>query len=58
MLQQPAIGSVPAAFLTMIAVSLRDPRRVPDVESEMLALHAPEGLGLRLADEDVEGALA
>jgi cation/acetate symporter len=58
LLQQPAIGSVPAAFLTMIAVSLRDPHRVPDVESEMLALHAPEGLGLRLADEDVEGALA
>jgi cation/acetate symporter len=58
LLQQPAIGSVPAAFLTMIVVSLRDPHRVPDVESEMLALHAPEGLGLRLADEDVEGALA
>lgn len=58
LLQQPALGSVPVAFLTMIVVSLRDPRRVPDVESEMLALHAPEGLGLRLADEDVEGALA
>jgi cation/acetate symporter len=58
LLQQPAIGSVPAAFLTMIVVSLRDPHRVPEVESEMLALHAPEGLGLRLADEDVEGALA
>ncbi|HUY58521.1 MAG TPA: cation acetate symporter [Solirubrobacteraceae bacterium] len=58
LLQQPAIGSVPAAFLTMIAVSVRDPHRVPDVESEMLALHAPEGLGLRLADEEVEGALA
>ena len=39
-------------------IVLRDPHRVPDVESEMLALHAPEGLGLRLADEDVEGALA
>jgi Na+(H+)/acetate symporter ActP len=58
LLGQPAIASVPAAFLTMIGVSLRDPRRVPDVESQMLALHAPEGLGLRLADEDVEGALA
>ncbi len=58
LLQQPAIGSVPVAFLTMIVVSLRDPRRVPDVESQMLALHAPEGLGLRLGDEDVEGALA
>lgn len=58
LLQQPAIVSVPVAFLTMIGVSLRDPRRVPDVEAQMLALHAPEGLGLRLADEDVEGALA
>ena len=58
LLQQPAIVSVPVAFLTMIVVSLRDPRRIPNVEAEMLALHAPEGLGLRLADEDVEGALA
>ncbi len=41
----------------MIVVSLRDKHRVPDVEAQMLALHAPEGLGLRLADEDVEGAL-
>ena len=58
LLQQPAIVSVPVAFLTMIGVSLRDPRRVPDVESQMLALHAPEGLGLRLRDEEVERALA
>src|SRR5579875_3752788 len=58
LLQQPAIASVPVAFLTMVGVSLRDPRRVPDVEAQMLALHAPEGLGLRLVDEDVEGALA
>jgi cation/acetate symporter len=58
LLQQPAIASVPVAFLTMIGVSLRDPRRVTDVEAQMLALHAPEGLGLRLPDEDVEGALA
>jgi Na+(H+)/acetate symporter ActP len=58
LLQQPAIASVPVAFLTMAGVSLRDPRRVTDVESQMLALHAPEGLGLRLVDEDVEGALA
>jgi Na+(H+)/acetate symporter ActP len=57
LLQQPAIVSVPVAFLTMIGVSLRDKRRVPDVEAQMLALHAPEGLGLRLGDEDVEGAL-
>jgi cation/acetate symporter len=58
LLGQPAIVSVPVAFLTMIGVSLRDPRRVEDVESQMLALHAPEGLGLRLGDEGVEGALA
>ena len=55
LLAQPAIGSVPVAFLTMIGVSLRDPRQIEDVESEMLALHAPEGLGLRLGDEDVGG---
>jgi cation/acetate symporter len=58
LLQQPAIVSVPVAFLVMIAVSLRDPHRVGDIDSQMLALHAPEGLGLRLADEDVEGAIA
>jgi Na+(H+)/acetate symporter ActP len=58
LLAQPAIGSVPVAFLTMIGVSLRDPHRIEDIDSQMLALHAPEGLGLRLADEDVEGALA
>ncbi len=57
LLQQPAIVSVPIAFVVMIAVSLRDRHRVGDVESQMLALHAPEGLGLRLADEDIEGAL-
>ena len=45
LLQQPAIVSVPVAFLTMIGVSLRDQHRVPDVEAQMLALHAPEGLG-------------
>jgi len=58
LLQQPAIVSVPVAFLTMIGVSLRDPQVVTDVESQMLALHAPEGLGLRLGDEEAEGALA
>jgi Na+(H+)/acetate symporter ActP len=58
LLQQPAIVSVPVAFLTMIGVSLRDTRAVADVEAQMLALHAPEGLGLRLSDEEVEGALA
>jgi Na+(H+)/acetate symporter ActP len=56
LLQQPAIVSVPIAFITMWGVSVRDPHRIPDVESEMLALHVPEGLGLRLADEDAEAA--
>jgi cation/acetate symporter len=51
LLSQPALVSVPLAFLTMITVSLRDPRRI-DAAAEMLALHAPEGLGLRLADDD------
>jgi hypothetical protein len=30
----------------MAAVSVRDPERPRDVESQMLALHAPEELGL------------
>jgi Na+(H+)/acetate symporter ActP len=50
LLAQPAVVSVPLAFLVMIVVSLRDPR-TPDAAAEMLALHAPEGLGLRLAEE-------
>ncbi len=58
LLEQPAIVSVPAAFVVMLGVSLYDPRRIPDADAQMLALHAPEGLGLRLADEEAEGALA
>jgi cation/acetate symporter len=57
LLQQPAVVSVPIAFLMMIGVSLRDPRRI-DASSEMLALHAPEGLGLRIADDELEVAPA
>lgn len=57
LLAQPAIGSVPVAFLAMIGVSLCDPRRF-DADAEMLALHAPEGLGLRLADDELERASA
>jgi cation/acetate symporter len=45
LLAQPAVISVPIAFATMIGVSLRARER-PDVDAEMLALHAPEGLGL------------
>ncbi|WP_218595794.1 sodium/solute symporter [Pseudonocardia oceani] len=54
LLYRPAIVSVPAAFLTMVVVSLltRD-RRPTDVDQILLRLHAPERLGLsrdRLAD--------
>lgn len=52
LLEQPAVASVPVAFLTMIGVSLWDPARISDTDAQMLTLHAPEGLGLRLADED------
>ena len=45
LLAQPAVVSVPIAFIAMIVTSLRSPKRfVPD--AEMLALHAPEGLDL------------
>jgi cation/acetate symporter len=46
LLAQPAVLSVPVAFLTMICVSLRDPERPAGTEETMLALHGPEGLGL------------
>jgi len=57
LLQQPAVVSVPVAFVAMIVVSLTDSNRF-DPGAEMLALHAPEGLGLRLADEELERAPA
>jgi cation/acetate symporter len=46
LLTQPAVISVPVAFAVMVLVSLRDPagRRAPD--AELLALHAPEDLGI------------
>ena len=53
LLAQPALVSVPAAFLVMIGVSLSD-RTVLNLSAEMLALHAPEGLGLRLAEQDLD----
>jgi Na+(H+)/acetate symporter ActP len=46
LLAQPAVLSVPVAFLTMIGVSLRDRERPVATEETMLALHGPEGLGL------------
>jgi cation/acetate symporter len=47
LLAQPAAWSVPAAFLTMVAVSRLTAGRVPgDVAAKMVTLHAPETLGL------------
>jgi Na+(H+)/acetate symporter ActP len=43
---QPAVISVPIAFATMVAVSLLETPDPASVERVMLALHAPEGLGL------------
>ena len=57
LLAQPALVSVPLAFLVMIVVSLRDPPAA-DASAEMLALHAPEGLGLRLAEDDLDAPAA
>jgi Na+(H+)/acetate symporter ActP len=45
LLAQPALVSVPIAFLAMIIVSLRSTERFA-ADAEMLALHAPEGLDL------------
>ncbi len=48
LLGQPAVWSVPTAFLVMVVVSLLTPDRVPsDVGRTMLVLHAPESLGLK-----------
>ncbi len=55
LLAQPALVSVPVAFLVMIVVSLRTPAGV-SASAEMLALHAPEGLGLRLAEDELDVA--
>jgi cation/acetate symporter len=53
LLTQPAVISVPVAFAVMVAVSLADRPRRRAADAELLALHAPEGLGLGLEpDED------
>jgi hypothetical protein len=49
LLTQPAIVSVPLAFAAMIAASLAT-RAPADIGAHMLALHAPEGLGLEALD--------
>jgi Na+(H+)/acetate symporter ActP len=53
LLAQPAVLTVPLAFLVMVGVSLRTAAPA-DVGASMLALHAPEGLGLRLAEAESE----
>ncbi len=53
LLAQPALVSVPIAFVVMVGVSLRDRESVRGSDA-MLALHAPEGLGLRLAEDDLD----
>jgi cation/acetate symporter len=45
LLAQPAVVSVPIAFIAMIGVSLASGRDF-EPDAEMLALHAPEGLDL------------
>jgi cation/acetate symporter len=43
LLGEPAIWSVPLAFLTMIVVSIATPGSLPaDVTTKLLALHLPE----------------
>ena len=47
LLSQPAVISVPLAFATMVLVSLVGRGRAPaTADAQLLALHAPEGLGL------------
>jgi Na+(H+)/acetate symporter ActP len=48
-LTQPAIVSVPLAFTAMVVGSLATAAPA-DVGPQMLALHAPEGLGLEVLD--------
>jgi hypothetical protein len=49
-LTQRAIASVPIAFASMIAVSLMSVR-LRDAGAQMLALHAPEALGLEALEQ-------
>jgi Na+(H+)/acetate symporter ActP len=55
LLVRPAPITVPAAFLTMIVVSLMTRSEVPaDADESLLRLHAPERLGLQLDRLDRE----
>jgi cation/acetate symporter len=46
LLTQPAVMSVPVAFAVMVVVSLHDRAGRRTADAELLAMHAPEGLGL------------
>ena len=47
LLAQPAAWTMPAAFATMVVVSLRTQHRLlPDVHRIMVRLHTPEGTGV------------
>ena len=52
LLTQPAVLSVPVAFAVMVLVSLGDRTGRRRADAELMALHAPEGLGVG-ADEAV-----
>jgi cation/acetate symporter len=54
LLTQPAVLSVPVAFAVMVAVSLADQAGRRAADAQLLALHAPEGLGLGLEPEQEE----
>jgi Na+(H+)/acetate symporter ActP len=44
---QPALITVPIAFLTVILISKMTPQKIPsDVAQVRLRMHAPDGLGL------------
>ncbi|MHB1835938.1 MAG: sodium/solute symporter [Solirubrobacteraceae bacterium] len=55
LLAQPALISVPVAFMVMVGLSLRERGSIRG-SAAMLALHAPEGLGLRFAEEQLDAA--
>ena len=55
LLTQPAVLSVPIAFAVMVLVSLGDRRGRREADAELLAMHAPEGLGLGVEPEPVVG---
>jgi cation/acetate symporter len=55
LLTQPAVISVPVAFAVMVAVSLGDRAGRRTADAELLALHAPEGLGFGLEPDQETG---